>query len=69
MKDSYKKEYKHLAMAIAIVGLIIFVYIKSVEASNEITMLQEQIVAHELAMKYANQAIHTFADAQFLARN
>ena len=70
MKDGYKNVYKNLAIAIAITVLIIFAYIKSVEAveyTEEIAHLQEQVVAHQLAMEYANKAIHTFADAQFLA--
>jgi len=70
MKGSYKNEYKNLAIAIAITALIIFTYVKSVEAveyNEEITQLKEQVVAHQLAMEYANKAIHTFADGQFLA--
>ena len=64
MKE-YRTGLKNTAIGIAITVLILFAYVKTVEAveySSEIALLNESIVAHKLAMTYANQAIHTLYD-------
>jgi|TARA_B110000495_G_C22792530_1_gene463199 hypothetical protein len=64
MKE-YRTGLKNTAIAIAITALILFAYVKTVEAieyTNEIALLKENVVAHKLAMTYANNAIHTLYD-------
>ena len=64
MKE-YRTGLKNTAIAITITALILFAYVKTVEAieyTNEIALLKENVVAHKLAMTYANNAIHTLYD-------
>ena len=64
MKE-YRTGLKNTAIAIAITALILFAYVKSVEAveyTSEIALLKEDVAAHKLAITYANQAIHTLYD-------
>jgi hypothetical protein len=64
MKE-YRTGLKNTAIAIVITALILFAYVKTVEAieyTNEIALLKENVVAHKLAMTYANNAIHTLYD-------
>ena len=64
MKE-HRTGIKNTVFAIAITVLILFVYVKTVEAieyTSEIALLKEDIVAHKLAMTYANKAIHTMYD-------
>ena len=64
MKE-YRTGLKNTAIGIAITVLILFAYVKTVEAieyTNEIALLKENVVAHKLAMTYANNAIHTLYD-------
>tara|TARA_R110001606_G_scaffold377802_1_gene537048 strand:- start:409 stop:594 length:186 start_codon:yes stop_codon:yes gene_type:complete len=50
---------KNILIAIAITFAIIFAFISSVE-TKRVSVLEEQIEAHKLAMTFANDAIHTF---------
>jgi len=50
---------KNILIAVAITFAIIFAFISSVE-TKRVSVLEEQIEAHKLAMTFANDAIHTF---------
>ena len=55
---------KNLMIGFLITAVIILVFILSVE-SGRLDTAMNQIEAHKLAMVYANNAIHTFADPVF----
>lgn len=55
---------KNIIIAVAITFAVIFAFISSVEATR-VSVLQDQIEAHKLAMTFANSAIHTFSDPHF----
>lgn len=55
---------KNIIIAVAITFAVIFAFISSVEAKR-VSVLQDQIEAHKLAMTFANSAIHTFSDPHF----
>jgi len=71
MKE-YRMRDKLLAFlsGVAITVLILFAYVKTVEAveyTSEIALLKEDVIAHKLAMTYANKAIHTlYGETVFL---
>jgi len=55
---------KNLMIGFLITAVIILLFILSVEQGRVETLTQD-IEAHKLAITYANQAIHTFADPVF----
>ncbi len=57
---------KNILIAVAITFAVIFAFISSVEAKR-VSVLEEQLEAHKMAITFANGAIHTFADPHFEA--
>jgi len=55
---------KNILIAVAITFAIMFAFISSVEA-RKVNVLEEQLEAHKMAIKFANGAIHTFSDPHF----
>ena len=55
---------KNLMIGFLITAVIILLFILSVE-QDRVASLTQDIEAHKLAITYANQAIHTFADSVF----
>ena len=55
---------KNLMIAFLITAVLILGWILTVE-NGRLDTAMNQIEAHKLAMSYANQAIHTFADPMF----
>ena len=51
-------------IGVLITLLVITLFILTVE-NQKVAQLSEDIEAHKLAISYANQAIHTFADPVF----
>jgi len=58
---------KNLMIGFLITTVIILVFILSIEAGRMEQAMQD-LEAHKLAMVYANQAIHTFADPVFSSK-
>lgn len=58
---------KNLMIGFLITAVIILVFILSIEAGRMEQAMQD-LEAHKLAMVYANQAIHTFADPVFASK-
>ena len=59
---------KNIIIAVAITFAIMFAFISSVEA-RKVNVLEEQLEAHKMAIKFANGAIHTFSDPHFKVVN
>ena len=55
---------KNIIIAVAITFAVIFAFISSVEAKR-VSVLEDQLEAHKMAMTFANSAIHTFSDPHF----
>ena len=55
---------KNIIIAVAITFAVIFAFISSVEA-RKVSVLEDQLEAHKMAIKFANSAIHTFSDPHF----
>jgi hypothetical protein len=58
---------KNLMIAFLITAVIILVFILSIE-SGRMEQAMQDLEAHKLAMVYANNAIHTFADPVFSSK-
>ena len=58
---------KNLMIGFLITAVIILVFILSIE-TGKLDRAMQDIEAHKLAMVYANNAIHTFADPVFSAK-
>lgn len=50
---------KNIIIAVAITFAVIFAFISSVEAKR-VSVLEDQLEAHKMAITFANEAIHTF---------
>ena len=50
---------KNIIIAVAITFAVIFAFISSVEAKR-VSVLEDQLKAHKMAITFANEAIHTF---------
>ena len=50
---------KNILIAVTITFAIIFAFISSVEAKR-VSVLEDQLEAHKMAITFANEAIHTF---------
>lgn len=57
---------KNVIFAVVITAALIWMFVATVEASK-VSGLEKQIEAHKMAMVFANEAIHTFADPHFEA--
>lgn len=55
---------KNLMIGVLITTLVITLFVLSVE-NQKVAQLSQDVEAHKLAISYANQAIHTFADPVF----
>ena len=55
---------KNIIIAVAITFAVIFAFISSVEAKR-VSVLEDQLEAHKMAITFANEAIHTFSDPHF----
>jgi len=55
---------KNIIIAVAITFAVIFAFISSVEAKR-VSVLEDQLEAHKMAITFANSAIHTFSDPHF----
>jgi len=58
---------KNLMIGFLITAVIILVFILSIE-TGKLDRAMQDIEAHKLAMVYANNAIHTFADPVFASK-
>jgi|13_taG_2_1085334.scaffolds.fasta_scaffold74604_2 hypothetical protein len=58
---------KNLMIGFLITAVIILVFILSIE-TGKLDRAMQDIESHKLAMVYANQAIHTFADPVFSSK-
>ena len=58
---------KNLMIGFLITAVIILVFILSIE-SGRMEQAMQDLEAHKLAMVYANNAIHTFADPMFASK-
>jgi hypothetical protein len=50
---------KNIIIAVAITFAVIFAFVSSVEAKR-VSVLEDQLEAHKMAITFANEAIHTF---------
>ena len=50
---------KNILIAVAITFAVIFAFVSSVEAKR-VSVLEDQLEAHKMAITFANEAIHTF---------
>ena len=50
---------KNIIIAVSITFAVIFAFISSVEAKR-VSVLEDQLEAHKMAITFANEAIHTF---------